>query len=453
LKVKGKIMKQSIKTVGVSIVASILLIGCGSSDTATSTQNSNTGTFIDSAVAGLEYNTSSGFAGVTDRDGKFQYNNGESVSFALGKLHFGTAKPSTDGLITPKLLVVGDASVPTDEQKQKITLMLQTLQSLDIDNNSSNGITIDPNLINKLADLTQEIQLQDLNETQLITLDNEHDLGLDKDFDGSLDVNATEATEHFDASMQSWENTQRPEQNSSDTTNNSKNSFDLAAYPMSTSLTQDLKDSLAYMGNEERLAYDVYMNLYSYHLKNNNIEIKQLKNIAQKAESKHISIVQDLVKRYNLGASDLTEVTNPIADNNITLDETLSPNVSGKYDIQKIQDLYNSLYALGIQDKESALKVGCMVEVTDIDDLDKYLSYAQESNAADIEAAFNVLRDGSYNHYWAFDKGLKNIGIDSGCCSLGDVWCHPEYPQNEKGNNTEKNGQGKGGASLRKISF
>jgi len=43
---------------------------------------------------------------------------------------------------------------------------------------------------------------------------------------------------------------------------------------------------------------------------------------------------------------------------------------------------------------------------------------------------FNFLRDGSYKHYWAFDKGLKNMGIDNGCCSLGTNYCHPEYPQN-----------------------
>ncbi len=29
------------------------------------------------------------------------------------------------------------------------------------------------------------------------------------------------------------------------------------------------------------------------------------------------------------------------------------------------------------------------------------------SNATDIEAAFNTLRDGSHNHYWAFDKMEK----------------------------------------------
>jgi len=46
----------------------------------------------------------------------------------------------------------------------------------------------------------------------------------------------------------------------------------------------------------------------------------------------------------------------------------------------------------------------------------------------------NFLRDGSYNHYWSFDKGLKNRDISAGCCTWAEL-CHPEYPQNENGNN------------------
>jgi hypothetical protein len=40
--------------------------------------------------------------------------------------------------------------------------------------------------------------------------------------------------------------------------------------------------------------------------------------------------------------------------------------------------------------------------------LDKYILLAEQSNASDVITVFNFLRDGSYNHYWAFDEGLKN---------------------------------------------
>jgi len=179
------------------------------------------------------------------------------------------------------------------------------------------------------------------------------------------------------------------------------------------------------MGNEERLAYDVYMTLYDYHEKNGD-EIKQFKNIATRSEITHIGIVQDLVQRYNLGAEDVTNVENPVADNSVSFEEM----PMGQYDIPKIQELYNTLYNIGIQNRQKALEVGCMVEVTDVNDLDEYITYAEEANATDILEGFKVLRNGSYNHYWAFDKGLKNMGIENGCASLGEEYAKTpqEYP-------------------------
>ena len=224
------------------------------------------------------------------------------------------------------------------------------------------------------------------------------------------------------------------------TTNSNENNFTLSDYPASTNLTQELKDSLAYMGNEERLAYDIYLNLYEYQ-QTNGIEIKQLYNIATNAESKHIAIVQSLVQRYNLNSSDLTDVNASLVEDN-NMSATNMPR--GVYDIQVIQDLYDTLYALGQNSQEDALKVGCMVEVTDIEDLDKYIVQAKNSNAEDIEVAFNTLRDGSYTHYWSFDKGLKNIGITNGCYYEGDMLLTNKegvYPQNENG---KGNGKGRG---------
>jgi len=224
------------------------------------------------------------------------------------------------------------------------------------------------------------------------------------------------------------------------------NGFDLENYSEST-LTPELKDAIAYMGNEERLAYDIYQNLYNYHVDENDIEIKQLKNISEKSEIKHIKIVKDIVNRYELSSDDLSNVSDPIADRDIDISDM----PSGEYDIPAIQELYNTLYSKGVDSKKDALEVGCMVEVTDIDDLDYYIDMAEEAEADDVVKAFDVLRKGSYNHYWAFDKGLKNIGIEDGCCSLGTIghvnYCQPDYPQKEtrRGNGSGgKNGNGRG---------
>lgn len=131
-----------------------------------------------------------------------------------------------------------------------------------------------------------------------------------------------------------------------------------------------------------------------------------------------------------MNVSDFTNVDKTIVEEN-NMSATNMP--SGVYDIQKIQELYDTLYSLGINSQEDALKVGCMVEVTDINDLDEYIKQAKESNATDITAAFEVLRDGSYNHYWAFDKALKNIGAANGCYIEEDSLLTNkvgDYPQN-----------------------
>jgi hypothetical protein len=85
------------------------------------------------------------------------------------------------------------------------------------------------------------------------------------------------------------------------------------------------------------------------------------------------------------------------------------------------------LYAQGSLSKQAALETGCKVEVTDVNDLNADLITA--GSAQDLVSIFNNLRFGSYNHYWAFDNGLKKLGVSTGCCSLGTEYCHPEYPQ------------------------
>jgi len=199
------------------------------------------------------------------------------------------------------------------------------------------------------------------------------------------------------------------------------------AGPMST-LTQDMKDSITYMYSEEGLAYDVYMNIYKIQA------VQQLQKIAENAEIRHIDAVNQLAIKYDLNMTQYPDTNIPYSVNGIG---------NGTYPVDTVQYLYNLLYSKGIQSEKDALEVGCMVEVVDIDDLDKFIGFAEASNAGDVLTVFNFLREGSYSHYWAFDEGLKNMGVTDGCCSLepalGHNFCHPEYPQKEKG------GDGQGG--------
>jgi len=191
-------------------------------------------------------------------------------------------------------------------------------------------------------------------------------------------------------------------------------------------LTQELSNTLSYMGNEERLAYDVYNELYRQY------GTKQFTNIATKSEYKHITAVQELVQKYKL--DDTVHFTNVDLPALGYINTPIEDMQAGTYDIAKIQGLYDNLVSQGSASEIDALKVGCIVEVVDVTDLDSYITLAESSNASDVVTVFNFLRNGSYNHYWAFDKGLKNKGVTNGCCSLGTIdgmnYCHLEYPNN-----------------------
>jgi len=192
-------------------------------------------------------------------------------------------------------------------------------------------------------------------------------------------------------------------------------------------LTTGQKYSLAYMWHEEKLAKEIYLEL------NKKNPLKQLENIANNSEIKHIEYTQNLVKWYDINVTNIANY-----EINYSADELNNMPV-GKFAIPEIQSLYDMLYDKGIASEQASLEVGCMVEVTDVNDLDKYIKEAGTNKA--LLDTFNILRNGSYNHYWAFDKGLKNNGVTDGCCSLGKDYCHPEYPQNENDSNNENNSE------------
>jgi len=180
--------------------------------------------------------------------------------------------------------------------------------------------------------------------------------------------------------------------------------IDLSNYSQDA-LSTEQKYSLAHMWNEERLAYDIYQNL------NKIYPIQQLENISTKSETVHIQLVENLVEWYDINVTNLGDYTIHYSKSEL---EAMG---SGVYGVPAIQDLYDALYEEGSTSQIDALKVGCKVEVVDVDDLDKYIVDAQTNQA--LIDTFTILRNGSYKHYWSFDNGLKNLGITNGCASLG----------------------------------
>ncbi len=118
----------------ITTLAIASLVGCsggGSGSTPT-----KTGYFIDSAVEGLEY-TSGNTTGITGADGSFKYEEGKPVTFKIGSMILGSVTV-TNSRIFPIDLISG----AVDETHPKVSLIAQILQTLDSDNDASNGITI-----------------------------------------------------------------------------------------------------------------------------------------------------------------------------------------------------------------------------------------------------------------------------------------------------------------------
>lgn len=115
----------------------LLLTGCwDDEDEAPAQPVARAGVFLDSAVSGLNYFTSSR-SGLTDGAGTFAYLDGEAVSFFVGPLLLGTA--AGQPVVTPLTLV---PAANGDINNDRVTNIAVLLQSLDSDRNPDNGINI-----------------------------------------------------------------------------------------------------------------------------------------------------------------------------------------------------------------------------------------------------------------------------------------------------------------------
>ena len=151
-------------TLVISFATLLLLGGCGGGGNSNNTVVPGveptpilTGYFTDSAVEGLTYKTDTQ-SGVTDLNGAFTYQAGETVAFSIGAFMLGesaTAAPK----MTP-LDLIPDSFLPATRNEllpllrnkaintaeviafRKLSNMLTFLQALDYDKDASNGITI-----------------------------------------------------------------------------------------------------------------------------------------------------------------------------------------------------------------------------------------------------------------------------------------------------------------------
>lgn len=105
------------------------------------------GQLIDSTLAGVNYQTPT-YSGITDSEGRYNYLEGESVTFTIGGISLGSAV-SAGPILTPLDLL--GSTHPTDPAAVNMMIFLQ---SIDEDGDPSNGIVISQASQDLAADLS-----------------------------------------------------------------------------------------------------------------------------------------------------------------------------------------------------------------------------------------------------------------------------------------------------------
>lgn len=154
----------------------------------------------------------------------------------------------------------------------------------------------------------------------------------------------------------------------------------LASLPVEP-LSSAEEEALLYMLEEEKLARDVYMELYE------SSRLRTFDRIAA-SEQQHMDSVLSLVERYELA-----------------IPATLG--VPGAFEIEELDELYQQLVDQGRASAAAALKVGATIEDLDIADLKEDLAAADNQ---DIAMVFESLIAGSENHLRAFTRQLERRG-------------------------------------------
>lgn len=153
---------------------------------------------------------------------------------------------------------------------------------------------------------------------------------------------------------------------------------------VNSSLDATETEGLIYMREEEKLAHDVYITLYEQW------GLSIFNNIAN-SEDRHENKIETLLNNY--------QIEDSVGDNPI-----------GVFVNPDLQQLYNNLIAQGSQSLTEALKVGVLIEETDIADLQERI--AQTDNA-DIQQVYQQLLSGSNNHLSAFTSNLTGETVNT----------------------------------------
>ncbi|NPA63024.1 MAG: DUF2202 domain-containing protein [Methanococci archaeon] len=148
-------------------------------------------------------------------------------------------------------------------------------------------------------------------------------------------------------------------------------------------LSEQEKEGLIEMREEEKLARDVYLTLYE------KWKLPIFKNIAESEET-HTTAIKYLLEKYN--------IPDPVKNDSV-----------GAFSNPKFEELYKKLVEEGDKSVVDALIVGATIEDLDIADLQKWIN---ETDNEDIKFVYENLMKGSRNHMRAFVRMLNRYGAN-----------------------------------------
>ncbi|MCK5294743.1 MAG: cadherin repeat domain-containing protein, partial [Arcobacteraceae bacterium] len=178
----------------------IIFNGCGSDGTS-STNKTKIGFFVDSLVDGVEYQCGdiNGITGDVNGKGSFRYQEDCSVKFNIGKMYLGEV--SGDDISNTnsgkKVFITNILGLnTTDTSDVRLWNILRLLQTLDTDDNLSNGILIS----NTVRDNLNRTDVNSLDFTQTVSVDELNSTVIKADSNKNLRT-ITQALTHFEAEL------------------------------------------------------------------------------------------------------------------------------------------------------------------------------------------------------------------------------------------------------------
>lgn len=149
------------------------------------------------------------------------------------------------------------------------------------------------------------------------------------------------------------------------------------ANPAAEELSEIEKEEILFLWEEEKLARDVYRNMFDKY------KTKIFSNIS-KSEQSHMDSVKKILDRYKLSVP-------------------VDPSKTGNFRNPEIIALYKELMERGNNSLYDAYRVGLDIELMDIEDLTARL---QTVSDPEMRRIYENLLEASFNHKAAFEKNL-----------------------------------------------